>query len=177
MRKQYFLFIVIALFGLSSCTNLDETLYDQLSSDNYYNTKMDIVRSVFRPFEHAYWSVMSRQQLEEMTGDLVAVWKKDSWWEDGGKWSRPHYHTLNPIDDELVKTEWEGCFQGIMQCNSVISDLDRLDASKFGYTDAEFDAMVAQASTLRAWFYLRLLNSFRNIPLITSSDQIGRAHV
>lgn len=167
--KKHILYIITALLSLSSCTNLDENLYDQLSSDNYYNTKMDVVRSVFRPFEHAYWSVMSRQQLEEMTADLVAVWKKDTWWEDGGRWSRPHYHTINPIDDELVKVEWEGCFQGIMQCNSVLSDLGSLEPSAFGYTQEGFDAMVAQVSTLRAWFYLRLLNSFRNIPLITSS--------
>lgn len=160
----------VAIFTVSGCTNLDETVYDQLSSDNYYNTKMDVVRAVFRPFEHAYWSVMSRQQLEELTGDLVAVWKKDTWWEDGGKWSRPHYHTLNPTDDELVKNEWEGCFQGVMQCNAVIADLGRLDPAKLGYTAEEFEAMVSQVTTMRAWFYLRLLGSFRNIPLITSSD-------
>ena len=50
--------IVIAsasVLVLGSCTNLDETLYDQVGSDNYYNTKMDVIRAVFRPFEHAYW--------------------------------------------------------------------------------------------------------------------------
>ncbi len=168
--KRYIFLLLFAITCIASCVNLDETIYDQLSSDNYYKTKKDVVRAVFRPFEHAYWSVMSRQQLEELTGDLVAVWKKDTWWEDGGKWSRPHYHTLNPTDDELVKTEWEGCFQGIMQCNTVLSDLERLDPTALGYTEEEFAAMVSQVTTLRAWFYLRLLGSFRNIPLITSSD-------
>lgn len=156
---------------MCSCVNLDENLYDQLSSGNYYTTQMDVVRAVFRPFEHAYWSVMSRQQLEEMTGDLVAVWSKDTWWEDGGKWSRPHYHTINPIDDELVKTAWEGCFQGIMQCNAVLSDLETLEPAKVGYTVEGFEAMRAQLTTLRAWFYLRLLGDFRNVPLIISADR------
>lgn len=39
----------IALAGaavmLASCTNLDETVYDQVMSDNYYNTKMDVIRA------------------------------------------------------------------------------------------------------------------------------------
>lgn len=170
MRK--YIFILAALLSVfSSCTNLDEKLYDQLSSGNYYDSKMAVNRAVFRPFEHAYWSVMSRQQLEEMTADLVATWSKDTWWEDGGKWSRPHYHTLNPIDDELVKTLWEGCFQGIMLCNSVLTDLDTLDPSTLGYTAEGFAAMKAQLTTLRAWFYLRLLGDFRNVPLIISSDR------
>ena len=43
-----------SVLALGSCTNLDETLYDQVGSDNYYNTKMDVIRAVFRPFEHAY---------------------------------------------------------------------------------------------------------------------------
>ena len=40
-----------SVLALGSCTNLDETLYDQVGSDNYYNTKMDVIRAVFRPFE------------------------------------------------------------------------------------------------------------------------------
>lgn len=160
--------IIVALCGVS-CTNLDEKIYDQVSSDNYYNTKMDVIRAVYRPFEHAYWSVCSRQVIEELSGDLVATWKKDDWWEDGGRWSRLHYHTWT-IDDEVVKTEWEGCFTGIMQCNYVIDDLNSLNPEKFGFTQNEFKGLIAQCRTLRAWFYIRLLGTYRNIPLAISRD-------
>ncbi len=53
----------LALFFAGACTDLSETIYDQVSSDNYYNTKMDVIRAVYRPFEHAYWSVQSRQVI------------------------------------------------------------------------------------------------------------------
>ncbi len=164
----------IILFGITvfltfSCTDLNENLYDQVGSDNYYNTKMDIIRAVFRPFEHAYWSVQSRQVIQELSADQIATWKKDDWWEDGGKWSRLHYHTWT-IEDECFKTEWEACFTGIMQCNYVLDDLAKLIPSRFGLTDADFDALSCQCRTLRAWFYLRLLDEFRNVPLAVSSD-------
>src|SRR5574344_248027 len=169
--KHYRILIVaiIAAFCGVSCTNLDEKIYDQVSSDNYYNTKMDVIRAVYRPFEHAYWSVCSRQVIEELSGDLVATWKKDDWWEDGGRWSRLHYHTWT-IDDEVIKTEWEGCFTGIMQCNYVIDDLNSLNPEKFGFTQDEFKGLIAQCRTLRAWFYIRLLGTYRNIPLAISRD-------
>lgn len=54
---KIFNYIVSAAFctlTMASCTDLSETLYDQVASGNYYNTKNDVVRATFRPFEHAY---------------------------------------------------------------------------------------------------------------------------
>ena len=42
------------VLGLPSCTDLSETVYDQVMSKNYYNTKQDVINAVFRPFEHMY---------------------------------------------------------------------------------------------------------------------------
>ena len=54
MRKpmKYMAGSVVLATSLVACTNLDETLYDQVASQNYYNTKEDVIRSVLRPFEH-----------------------------------------------------------------------------------------------------------------------------
>ena len=41
----------IGLMTLAACTDLDETLYDQVGTQNYYNTKNDVIRAVFRPFD------------------------------------------------------------------------------------------------------------------------------
>lgn len=169
MKASRYIIGLLALSMLGSCTDLSENLYDQVGSDNYYNTEMDVIRAVFRPFEHAYWSVQPRQVLQELTSDQIATWKKDDWWEDGGKWSRLHYHTWT-IEEEYFKTEWESCFQGIMQCNYIMDDLAKLDCKSFGMKQEDFDALSAQCRTLRAWFYLRLIDEFRNVPLAISSD-------
>lgn len=42
---------VLCAAALVGCTDLDETLYDQVGTQNYYNTKSDVIRAVFRPFE------------------------------------------------------------------------------------------------------------------------------
>lgn len=158
----------LSLLALGSCTNLDETLYDQVGSENYYNTKMDVIRATFRPFEHAFWSIGSRHVLNELTADQLITPTRDGWWYDGGKWERLHYHTWTVDDLGEAQTEWNGCFQGIMQCNLVIEDLSRFTPERFGFSSVEFDNLKAQCRALRAWFYLRLLDAFRNVPLVTT---------
>lgn len=158
----------VSALALGSCTDLSETLYDQVGSDNYYNTKMDVIRAVFRPFEHAFWSIGSRHVLNELTADQLITPTRDGWWYDGGKWERLHYHTWTVDDLGEAQTEWNGCFQGIMQCNLVIEDLSRFTPESFGFTELEFDNLKSQCRALRAWFYIRLLDAFRNVPLVTT---------
>lgn len=158
----------VAALSLGSCTDLDENLYDQVGSENYYNTKNDVIRAVFRPFEHAFWSIGSRHVLNELTADQLITPTRDGWWNDGGKWERLHYHTWTVDDLGEAQTEWNGCFQGIMQCNLVIEDLNRFTPESFGFTEAEFNNLRAQCRALRAWFYIRLLDAFRNVPLVTT---------
>lgn len=159
---------------LAACTDLDEKLYDQVGSQNYYNTKSDVVRAVFRPFEHAFWSIQSRHVLNELTADQLITPTRDGWWDDGGKWRKLHYHQWNVEDGGDAQTEWNGCFQGIGQCNYVIEDMQTLSAEKFGFTQAEFDNLAAQCRALRAWFYIRLLDAFRNVPLAVSFNDMSK---
>lgn len=158
----------------TSCTDLDEKLYDQVGSQNYYNTKKNVIAATFRPFEHAFWSIQSRHVLNELTADQLITPTRDGWWDDGGKWRRLHYHTWNVDDGGDAQTEWNGCFQGIMQCNVVIEDLDKLSPDQFGFSQDEFNNLKAQCRALRAWFYIRLLDAFRHVPLAVSFNDISK---
>ena len=174
--KLFRYIISAALLGttLGSCTDLDETLYDQVGTQNYYNTKMDVIRATFRPFEHAFWSIQSHHVLNELPADQLITPTRDGWWDDSGKWRRLHYHEWDVEDGGDAQTEWNGCFQGIMQCNYVIEDLSKLSAERFGFSQAEFDNLSSQCRVLRAWFYLRLLDAFRNVPLAVSYSDVSQ---
>lgn len=43
--------ITITACSFSSCTDLGESVYSSVMSDNYYRSKQDIINAVFRPFE------------------------------------------------------------------------------------------------------------------------------
>lgn len=162
-----FLMVPAVLMTIYSCTDLDETLYDQVSSGNYYNTKSDVIRAVSRPFEHGFWSVQGRMVLNEETADQLITPTREDWWDDGGRWARLHRHKWLVTNGE-AQSEFNGMYQGINQANMVIEDLDKLSATKFGFSEAEFNNLKAQNRVLRAYFYLRLLDEFRNVPLIIS---------
>lgn len=177
MKKLYkyatLLLMPAAMFTASSCTNLDETLYDQVASQNYYNTQEDVIRAVLRPFEHGFWSIQSRQVLNEETADQLITPTREDWWDDGGRWARLHRHKWLNTNGE-AQSAYNGCYQGIGQTNLVIEDLDKLSASKFGFSDAEFNNLKAQNRVLRAWFYLTLLDEFRNVPLCVSYYDLSK---
>ena len=177
MKKLYryatLLMMPAAMFTASSCTNLDETLYDQVASQNYYNTQEDVIRAVLRPFEHGFWSIQSRQVLNEETADQLITPTREDWWDDGGRWARLHRHKWLNTNGE-AQSAYNGCYQGIGQTNLVIEDLDKLSASKFGFSDAEFNNLKAQNRVLRAWFYLTLLDEFRNVPLCVSYYDLSK---
>ena len=53
----------------------------------------------------------------------------------------------------------------------VLDDLNQLNPSNYGLSDSEFESFKAQLRCMRAWGYLRLLNTHRNCILTTTSDQ------
>lgn len=172
MKLFRYLAVAVLAVSFAGCTDLEETLYDQIGTQNYYNTKMDVVRAVFRPFEHGYWSVQNRFVINELTADQLVTVTRDGWWDDSGKWRIMHDHLYNVENGQNIDGEWTGCYQGIGQSNYVIEDLETLDPAKFGFTEAEFNNLKGQCRCLRAWFYLRLLDEFRNVPLVVSfNDQ------
>ena len=61
-----------------------------------------------------------------------------------------------------------------MQCNYVIEDIEALSPEKFGFSEIEFNNLKAQCRVLRSWFYLRLLDAFRNIPLAVSFNDVSK---
>ncbi len=160
---------IVLTASFCACTDLSETVYDQIVVENYYNTRDDVIRSAFRPFEHAYSSIGSRQVLCEEVADQIGTWERDGWWLDNQQYQYLHYHTWTS-SHQNIRQEWQVCYQGIMQSNSVIDELTKLKPTDFNMTQSEMDNYIAQNKTLRAWFYIRLLDMFRNIPLAVSMD-------
>jgi hypothetical protein len=84
----------LVLAGLSSCTNLDETLYDRITPANFLQTKDDVYRDFLRTFEHGYNTIQDAPfQLQELGADQLMTPNREGDWFDGGQYARAHYHT------------------------------------------------------------------------------------
>lgn len=176
MKNKSIIYSVLAgvLCLTNACTKLDENAYDQLLTDNFYNNKTEVLSAVLRPYTHANaWVTPSGQdgwwRLAELSGDQLAWPTKGRHGEDGGKWKRLHYHTWT-TDEGGINNAWSLMFWGMGLCNDPIENIEKRDISKMGITQVEKDAFISELKLLRAFHYLKLMDLFGNIPIVT---QVG----
>ncbi|GEP97110.1 RagB/SusD family nutrient uptake outer membrane protein [Chitinophaga cymbidii] len=166
--------MLLSIFAATSCTNLDEEPFDVAPADQYYTSKKAVTAALLRPYEHAHWCGWDgdRWILSELTADQFVWTQKGKHGYDGGDWVRMHGHTWTP-DDGHINGGWVGPYQGIAQCNVIMKDLAGLDYSLFDMTEEDQQQHVAELRVLRAWFYLFLIDYFRDIPIYTEPQTIA----
>ncbi len=174
MNKLKFLYTLI-LVGLMApaCTKLEEEAFNVLPSEIYYQDKNSIIAALVRPYEHGHWCGWDgdRWLLSELTADQLVWAQKGKHGYDGGDWVRLHGHSWNP-DDGHINGAWVGPYQGIAQCNIIMKDMKALDYPKFGLTEADKAQHISELRTLRAWFYLFLIDYFREVPIIENPQEV-----
>ncbi|MDN3587120.1 RagB/SusD family nutrient uptake outer membrane protein [Pedobacter aquatilis] len=176
MKNKSIIYSVLAgvLCLTNACTKLDENAYNELLTDNFYNNKTEVLSAVLRPYTHANaWVTPSGQdgwwRLAELSGDQLAWPTKGRHGEDGGKWKRLHYHTWT-TDESGINNAWSLMFWGMGLCNDPIENIEKRDIAAMGITQVEKDAFIAELKLLRAFHYLKLMDLFGNIPIVT---QVG----
>lgn len=169
------LLMMIALAGAVSVTSckkgLEENAYSKLLADNFYNNKNEVLSAVLRPYTHANaWVTPSGQdgwwRAAELSGDQLAWPTKGRHGEDGSKWKRLHYHTWT-TDEAGLNQAWVLMYWGMGLCNSPIENLEAKDAAAMGITQAEKDAYIAELKLLRAFHYLKIMDLWGNVPVVT----------
>ncbi|WP_339070944.1 RagB/SusD family nutrient uptake outer membrane protein [Chitinophaga sp. 212800008-4] len=161
--------LVLALVFAGSCTKLDEQLYDRITSENFLQTKADVIRDFLRPFEHSYWSIQGGAtfMLQENSTDELMTLNRQGDWYDGAQYQRVHYHTWTP-NDNYTSDAWNALYQGINLATNSLEDLQSIkDPSKFSLAQAELDDYIAELKTLRAWLNIRVLDFYRNMVIVT----------
>jgi starch-binding outer membrane protein, SusD/RagB family len=162
--------LALPLLATNACTDLDENIYDRLVTENFYNNKNEVLSAVLRPYTHANaWATPGQDgwwRLSELSADQLAWPVKGRHGQDGGKWLRLHYHDWNP-DDEFVWGAWRLMFWGMGLCTDPIENLEKRSISEMGITQTEKDAYIAELKLLRAYHYLKLMDLYGNIPIVT----------
>jgi len=178
--KNYKNIILTMMFAvplslLTGCEkDLEEKVYSELTTDNFYNNKNEVISAVLRPYTHANaWVTPSGQdgwyRPSELSADMLAWPTKGRHGEDGGKWKRLHYHNWL-VDDGALNNAWSLMYWGMGLCNDPIENLEKRSIESMGITQVEKDAYVSELKLLRAFHYLKLMDLFGNIPIVT---QVG----
>ncbi len=162
---KYFIlpFIVI---GLAACTDLEEDLKGEITDDISIEGQgggtdggssgplagvYSKLRDAGTANHGSYYSV------QEITSDEMCIAAKGGDWYDGGILVQLHKHQYTPSHG-FINNAWNGCYGGIAECNTKLGS-GTLDENQ-----------TAQMRALRAYFYLRLVDLFGNVKIVTESN-------
>lgn len=149
-----------SLFSLSSCTDLSETIYSQIASEQYEFTETD-ASSMFAPvyssLRDVYWAWYGYADLDICTDLWCIPLRIGVGW--GDLYINLHKHDFH---SELYHLSglWSNAYAGINACNKLLAD----EAVQ------EVESSVAQLRAYRALYYYILFDAFRNIPLDTTFE-------
>lgn len=155
-----------ALLLSSSCTNLDETLYSQITAEKTVLKAEDITNIIapaFTTLRNLYWDWDGLADMYEESSDCMVVPNRIGigW---GDYYVTMHQHTWTPGGDSHIWTNWNACYTGINFANKAIYQIDQIP----GITDK--DKYINELRALRAFYYYILFDNFRNIPIVTKYD-------
>jgi len=158
-----------------ACTKLDETVYSDIYKENFYKSRTEVLQAALRPVTHMQsWIAPIRGDgyyyHAEMCSDQVAWPQKGRHAYDNGDHMRQHYHTWT-TNEGRMRNAWVGMWTGVGYCNAAIEDLEALDYTKLGMQEAEMTAIIAELHVLRAFHYIKLMDLWGNIPVVT---QVGK---
>lgn len=160
-------FSVPSLFVLLlawSCTDLEETPFDLVTPDNFYNTEAELTAAVvpvYNTLGYAEWSDF--MHLRDVSSDEIVVPTRGGDWDDGGTWRDLQLHTWDATLG-FVGAGWRDPYQGIARANSTLDNLGRADQTDLVKT------YTAEVKVLRALFYWWLMDLYGGVPIVTSAE-------
>jgi starch-binding outer membrane protein, SusD/RagB family len=176
MKKSIFKKMTMVAAGLlfftQSCTNLDEELYSDLASENFFKTDEEFVAALGAAYS-AFGGLGNHFGLwtmNELASDELVITTKGGDWYDGGVLIQLHEHKYT-IDNPIVNNTWGWLYGGVNTSNRLIYQFEQLAESD--PTKAEqAEKFIAELRGLRALWYYWLVDSFGNVPLVTDFTDI-----
>ena len=172
MKNRFLKYFIVAGFGLSivlfSCTKLDETVYSQLTTEQFNPTESDVA-SVIGPVYSNLRNVVSGwaglYDVIEESSDAIVTPVRPNGWDDGGMYRRMHKHTWTP-EEYHTGSLWSRIYTGVTHANRA---LYMIESGKLPIA-ANKENYIAEIKVARAFYYYLLLDNFGNVPIVTQFD-------
>lgn len=157
------LMTVILMWGMTACTNLDETLYSEIPESIYPENEQQASLILLPAYDKLQgWTDWAGWWFaQEVTSDEVVCPTRHTDWDDGGKWRELHLHTWNN-ETEALKQMWPNYFEAITACNKIA---DMFDPASDNPT---VQLTIAKLKIIRAYYYYCAIDNYGDVPYLTS---------
>lgn len=168
--KLKHIFLSIAIMGLAGSCDLDEKFYSEVTPETFFTSPESTYAVLSRPFTHWRWYVGNdRWYLQELTTDEMVCPKRGADWYNGGEYYRLHYHTWN-ADDRIIVETYDGTTGGIARALEAKADLEAVDYTSIGMTEADKADQIQQLEAINAYFYMKGLDYFGGMSIYFSNE-------
>jgi hypothetical protein len=167
-NRKYILHISIVLllsFG-SSCTNLDEVLYDQIAVENFGKTQEQVnaligpIYSTLKNYSIAWDTYVT---MVEVSSGMMAIpeRKGGDWWDDG------MYKAMMQQEWTANSEGYSGVYEGIMQSISLCNQIYYQITLTTSITGDKKEQVLSEIRGVRAFWYYILIDNYGNVPIVT----------
>src|SRR5680860_1085521 len=143
----------------SSCTDLETTLYSDLTPETEYTTTDTQLAAILTAYAPLTGYAGSYFNIQELSTETSAAPAKFGPWDDGGIWARLHRHEWEN-NSGSINGAWNMCFSGISTCNRLIEQFDA--------TADDTQEAINELRTLRVFYLYMALDLWGDVPLVNS---------
>lgn len=177
MKARYiFSALCMAALAATSCTDLDETLYDKVTLESFGNPEVAVESNVTSAYAslRGYGSGTDEGNgvncyptceyvffTTECSSDEACIPTRGTDWYDGGRYQEMQFHSWTPANTGVLSL-WRYNFVGVSKINSIMNQIELTDIPEEAKTGA-----IAELRALRAYYYYNLLDNFGNVPIVS----------
>lgn len=166
--KGCIVLLIGAVTLLSSCTDLTESIDNQVTSDQFFKTDQQFISALgdaYGPLStwgsHNGWT-----SANEISSDEGIITQKGTDWYDGGIWIHAKHQNFQ-IEDAELNNAWTNMYSGVNNSNRLIYQFQSLIQSG-DVDEGEAGKFISELKVVRAFYYYLLIDGWGNVPIVTS---------
>jgi len=153
---------------VQGCTDLTENPPSLINAGNFFHTEAEVLAGLAGVYAQLRSTAPegSVYDANEVSTDEIVVPTRGSDWYDGGQWIDLHNQTWTPTTAgtrAFFNGAWNTAYTGVARANLFL-------AAMKNSTVPNRAQYVAEARTLRAFYYYLLMDQFGGVPLVTDIE-------
>ncbi len=158
----------LLLLPVQGCTDLTENPPSLITSSNFFHNEAEVLAGLAGVYAQLRSTAPEGglYDANEVSTDEIVVPTRGQDWYDNGQWIDLHNQTWTPTSAaslNFFNGAWNTSYTGVARANLFLTALATSTVSnKSQY--------IAEARTLRAFYYYLLMDQFGGVPIVTTTD-------
>jgi starch-binding outer membrane protein, SusD/RagB family len=167
---RYGALLAVPMGLMVACTDLKENPTSLITKDSFYKNTDEVLAGVAAVYANLRNQYEDNYAMQQVSSEETVVPTRGSDWFDNGAWLELHRQGWTPtsvVGLREVNAIWNQMYTGVARANIVLEALETV-------TIPNKAAVQAELRTLRAMFYINLLDNYGGIPIATDTKVENR---